>query len=331
MRTAAALLLPNALSTSLTLPLEILHAANQLAGISKPGRSTVKTLVAADNRRLKTMASGLRVQPDTRYDALPAQLDLIILPAIWRNPLPVLAQSQALLPLLRTYAEQGARICAVGTSSYLLAEAGLLDGRPATTHWHYLKRFQQRYPAVACKSRHLITQSDNLYCAGSVNSIADLMVHIVEDWFGGRIARAIENQFSPEIRQPFGDAAWQDQPLTSHHDETVLEVQHQLQDQLANTLSMPEVAQEHGLSTRTLNRRFKAATGMTPLAYLSKQRVAAAKELLRQSNLAIGEIGWRVGMGDGGQFARVFKQHSGVTPQAYRRAVRGKLFAPEHN
>ena len=331
MRTAAALLLPNALSTSLTLPLEILHAANQLAGISKPRRSTVKTLVAADNRRLKTMASGLRVQPDTRYDALPAQLDLIILPAIWRNPLPVLAQSQALLPLLRTYAEQGTRICAVGTSSYLLAEAGLLDDRPATTHWHYLKRFQQRYPAVACKSRHLITQSDNLYCAGSVNSIADLMVHIVEGWFGGRIARAIENQFSPEIRQPFGDAAWQDQPLTSHHDETVLEVQHHLQDKLAHTLFMPQVAQEHGLSTRTLNRRFKAATGMTPLAYLSQQRVAAAKELLRQSNLAIGEIGWRVGMGDGGQFARVFKQQSGVTPQAYRRAVRGKLFAPERD
>ena len=61
------------------------------------------------------------------------------------------------------------------------------------------------------------------------------------------------------------------------------------------------------------------------------RQVAAAKELLRQSNLAIGEIGWRVGMGDGGQFARVFKQHSGVTPQAYRRAVRGKLFAPERD
>lgn len=89
----------------------------------------------------------------------------------------------------------------MGTGSYLLAEAGLLDGKPATTHWNYFEQFSQRYPAVDLKSRHLITQSDNIYCVGSVNSIADLMVHMVEEWFGSRIARAVENQFSPAVSQ----------------------------------------------------------------------------------------------------------------------------------
>jgi len=327
MHTAAALLFPDALATSVTLPMEILQAASQLASTRQRGRAQVRTLLAANDRRAMQLASGMRVLPDTTVDNLP-ELDLLILPAIWRNPLPTVRAAQPLFPLLRDLAESGTRICSVGTSSYLLAEAGLLDGRPATTHWHFFDRFQQRYPRVNLKTRHLITQSDNIYCVGSVNSIADLMVHIVEDWFGSRVARAIENQFSPEIRQPFREAAWQDVPLTSHHDEQILEAQQFLQDNLADPPTMKALADRLGLSTRSLNRRFRNATGMTPLDYLASLRMSEARELLRHSNFDVGEISWRVGLQDAGYFAARFKEQFGVTPLHYRKAVRGKLFAP---
>jgi transcriptional regulator GlxA family with amidase domain len=184
---------------------------------------------------------------------------------------------------------------------------------------------------VQLKTRHLITQSDNIYCVGSVNSIADLMVHIVEEWYGSRIARAVENQFSPEIRQPFSAAAYQNEAQSSHHDESVIEAQQWLQDNLSNPISIAGLAGHLGVSSRTLNRRFQQATGFRPQAYLQSLRIAQGKDLLRHSNLAVSEIAWQVGLQDVSHFSRLFRQHVGMTPLSYREAVRGKLFAPHRN
>ena len=181
------------------------------------------------------------------------------------------------------------------------------------------------------KTRHLITQSENIYCAGSVNSIADLMLHIVEEWYGGAIARTIENQFSPEIRQPFRAAAYQNEAQASHHDEVILEAQQWLRDHLSEPESIAELATRLRLSNRTLGRRFKQATGVSPLAYLQNLRVAEARSLLRSSNLSIGEIAWQVGLQDASHFSRLFRRQVGMTPLQYRQAVRGKLFALKDN
>jgi transcriptional regulator GlxA family with amidase domain len=205
----------------------------------------------------------------------------------------------------------------------------LLDARPATTHWNYFEHFSQRYPAVDLKSRHLITQSDNIYCVGSVNSIADLMVHIVEEWFGSRIAQAVENQFSPEIRRSFRAAAYQNEADSSHHDELMAQAQQWLQSHLSSPVSMTLLAKQLRLSPRTLNRRFKHATGITPLSYLQNLRIAGAKDLLRHSNLTVGDIAWQQGIQDVSYFSQLFRRHCGMSPLHYREAVRGKLFNPE--
>jgi transcriptional regulator GlxA family with amidase domain len=326
MYTAAAILYPSALASSITLPMEILHAASQMASTGTRAQPQVRFQTAAAERKQIKLASGITLKPDIALGDLPV-LDLLILPAIWRNPLPTLRASAALLEALPKIAASGTRICSVGTASCLLAETGLLRGKPATTHWNYFDRFARRYPDVDLKTRHLITQSDKLYCVGSVNSIADLMVHIVEDWFGSRIARAIENQFSPEIRQAFGAASYQSEPEGSHHDEMVLEAQLWIQDHLGQALSVSGLASHLKLSVRTLNRRFKKATGFSPQAYVQSQRVANARDLLRNSNLGIGEIAWRVGLQDVSYFSQLFRRHSGMSPHSYRAAVRGKLFA----
>jgi transcriptional regulator GlxA family with amidase domain len=328
MRTTAAALYPQALATSITLPMEILQAASQMATVRDGDPAPVGFLLAGPTLAPMTLSSGITLKPDVTTDELPA-LDLLLLPAIWRNPLSALTGTQQWQRQLRKQALSGTRICSVGTGSYLLAEAGLLDGRPATTHWNYFEHFAKRYPQVDLKTRHLITQTDNIYCVGSVNSIADLMVHIVEEWFGSRIARAVENQFSPEIRRNFRAAAYQNEADSSHHDEIVAQLQQWLQMNLHVPLSMQQLAAQTQLSTRTLHRRFKNATGMSPLNYLQSLRIAGAKDLLRHSNLSVGDIAWQQGLQDVSYFSQLFRRHSGMSPLQYRNAVRGKLFAPE--
>lgn len=328
MRTAAAALYPQALATSVTLPMEILQAASQMASVQDRGAFQVRFLLAAPDLTPLTLGSGIILRPDITLAELPP-LDLLLLPAIWRNPLAAVAGAQDWLALLCEQAARGTRICSVGTGSYLLAEAGLLDGKAATTHWNYFEAFSRRYPAVDLKTRHLITQSDNIYCVGSVNSIADLMVHIVEEWFGSRIARAIENQFSPEIRRSFRAAAYQKEANSSHHDEVVAQAQQWLQINLSSPVTMAQLAEHTQMNARTLHRRFKRATGMTPLTYLQSLRIAGAKELLRHSNLTVGDIAWQHGMQDVSYFSQLFRRHSGMSPLQYRNAVRGKLFTPQ--
>ncbi len=327
MYTPAALLYPHALATSVTLPFEILQAASQMASVKSRSGPQVRMLLAAPEAGLMRLASGLTLQPDTTFSELPA-LDLLLLPAIWRNPLPTIAAMRDWEEMLRRFAGAGTRICSVGTGSCLLAEAGLLHGQPATTHWNYFDQFARRYPDVLLKTRHLITQSGNIYCVGSVNSIADLMVHIAEEWFGSRIARAIEHQFSPEIRRSFRAAAYQGEADSSHHDETIVEAQQWLQEHLGASVSMTELASRLHLPTRTLNRRFRQATGVSPQFYLQRLRINHAKELLRHSNLGIAEIAWQLGLQDASYFSQLFRRHSGVSPLRYREAVRGKLFDP---
>lgn len=328
MHYVAAVLYPQALATSITLPMEILQAASQMASVSDRGTPRVRFLLAAHDRKLMKLGSGITLKPDIVFADLPP-LDLLLLPAIWRNPLPAVAAAGEWLGLLRDQAAIGTRICSVGTGSYLLAEAGLLNGRPATTHWNYFEQFSRRYPAVDLKSHHLITQSENIYCVGSVNSIADLMIHIVDEWFGSRIARAVENQFSPEIRRSFRAAAYQNEADSSHHDELVAQAQQWLQSHLSAPVSMERLARQFRLTPRTLNRRFKRATGMAPLSYLQSLRIAGAKDLLRHSNLSVGDIAWQLGIHDVSYFSQLFRRHCGMSPLRYREAVRGKLFNPE--
>ncbi|CAA0101157.1 HTH-type transcriptional regulator CdhR [Halioglobus japonicus] len=328
MHIAAAVLYPQALATSITLPMEILQAASQMARVQERGVARVRFLLAAPQCTDVVLGSGIVLKPDIALAELPP-LDMLLLPAIWRNPLPAVAAAHDWLGLLREQADRGTRICSVGTGSYLLAEAGVLQGKAATTHWNYFEPFAKRYPAVDLKTRHLITQSDNIYCVGSVNSIADLMVHLVEEWFGSAIAKAIENQFSPEIRRSFRAAAYQNEADSSHHDEVVAQAQQWLQMHLSSPVSMAQLAEQSGLSARTLNRRFKRATGMAPQNYLQSLRIAGAKDLLRHSNLTVGDIAWQLGIGDVSYFSQLFRRHCGMSPLQYRNAVRGKLFAPE--
>ena len=320
-------LYPEALATSATLPAEILHAAAQLSRTRRQrGIDSQVALLGLESATAITLDAGLQLRLDGAFAQLDA-CDLLILPAIWRHPRRVLKRFEPWLPRLQQLYAGGCTICSVGTASALLAEAGLLDGRPGTTHWHDFERFAAAYPRVALKRRHLITQSDRLYCAGSVNSIADFMVHMIEGWFGDQIARAVEAQFSPEARQSFETAAFLQQSPGTHHDALVREAQDFMQQHPGEPHSVGGLATLTGLSERSFGRRFRKATGDTPMRYLLALRLREARALLQHSDLSIADIAWRCGFSSPSRFTQAFRRANELSPRAFRDAVRGKRFS----
>lgn len=323
------LVLEQALASSLTLSTEMLRAADQFHQRRWRHRPRLRiACCSASRQRQVTTAGGLVLRTDAALPG-PGQTDLVIVPALWRNPERALRHYPALPAWLKLQQAAGTRICAVGSGSSFLAISGLLDRRPATTHWHDFERFAQQYPHVHLQRRHLITRSGNLYCAASINAVADLMIHFVQEFYDMATAREVESHFSPEIRSPYQQQLYNQEAPSVHHDELMARAQDWLRQHLAERIVLESLAASLGLSTRTLARRFRAATGQTPQAYLHRLRIDTARDLLRHSNLNISEIAWQCGFSSPGHFTARFRQIMHRTPSAYREAVRGKLFSAD--
>ena len=147
------------------------------------------------------------------------------------------------------------------------------------------------------------------------------------NFYGTEVARQVENQFSPEIRRRFRATRLGTHIRQEHYDELVMELQRYLQEKLALPISLSALASHYQLSERTLSRRFHRASGTTPWQYLLHLRMTEAATLLKGTNLSVTQIAVEVGIADSAHFARQFKKANGLTPTAYRKAVRGKVFS----
>ncbi|WP_372761684.1 GlxA family transcriptional regulator [Pseudoalteromonas sp.] len=318
---------PHLLITSLTLPIEMLRAGEAYAkghNDKQRFRPLTINLVAKNNAAISSQA-GLAIVPDCTPSNTPYS-DLIIVPGIWRNPRPVVRTNHTLVEWLHSSFHQGSHIIGVGTGNCLVAEAGLLNGHPATTHWHYAKQFSRDYPQVQLKPDFFITQSERLYTVASLNALADVIVHIISQYYGKAAAQHVERNFSHEIRKPYEEQRYLEGAVDRHPDELIAQVQFWLKNNLAAELTLQQVAAQFSLSYRTFTRRFRLATNQSPIEYWQQLRVEGAKELLASSNLSIQEVALEVGYNDQGHLTRVFKKVLSQTPSEYRKVVRKKLF-----
>jgi transcriptional regulator GlxA family with amidase domain len=160
-----------------------------------------------------------------------------------------------------------------------------------------------------------------------VNSLADLTVHFIQRLYGKDIANHVERHFSHEIRRAYETSGFFEQEHSRHPDEDITQIQIWLQDNYFREIIISQLAHKFSMSTRTLNRRFKTALGISPLDYLQEVRINTAKDLLKTSNLSMSEIADKVGYQDTGYFSSLFKKHLATTPSIYRETVRAKLFS----
>jgi transcriptional regulator GlxA family with amidase domain len=320
------ILCDNMLATSVALPLEQFRAAESMYVAAKGRKAGPKlqfVMASVDGKPVRT-STGLLLQPDCSLSDI-EQASITYLPALWRNPKPIIERNHKILPWLIEQNRRGGIIAGVGTGCCFMAQAGLLDFRPATTHWYYFDQFAEAYPRVELKRDHFITRSDNLFCSASVNALADLTIFFIQEKFGANIARHVERHFFHEVR----NTDHVKNQLQAHPDEEIAEAQSWMHQSPQHDIAIKDIAARLQLSLRTFNRRFKNATRQTPMQYLQSVRMRGAGELLQTSNLGIAEIAFKSGYQDLAHFTRLFKRHFGTTPSQYRATVRAKLFRVE--
>ena len=322
---------PNMLTTSLTNAYELFYAARQISKREKPPTVAHSKLVkVATHAGRIEMPSGLALEAD---EPLSEEIyDMVYLPALWRNPRPIVKQNKSLVEWVRWQYEHGAIINSTGTGVCFIAEAGLLDNKPATTHWHLFEQFARDYPLAELKRQHFITNADKIYCAASINALTDLTLHHVHRFYGKSVAEHLAQHFSHEVRQPFDRLSFTQRENTNHPDEVILQAQLWMQNNLSKTaISIEQLSILFGMSQRNFTRRFRNATNTTPLKYLQNQRLSEAKTLLQNSNLSISETAYRVGYIDVSYFTKLFKEFAGLTPKQYRTQIRAKLFSSQES
>ena len=313
------LLLRDGLASTAVAPMEVFTAAGVLW--NRLVRQSATPLFRVQTASI----TGETVSPDGPLALVPAvamdevrQADLIIVPATGLATDELLARHGPVVPWLQHWHPRGAHIAGICSGVALLAEAGLLDGKPATTHWGLVDLYRQKYPQVDWQPERFVTDADNVYCSGGVYASLDLSLYLVEK-FGGR-ELSVQCAKSLLIDTP---RTWQSgysaPPARSDHTDTrVHRAQDWLNQHYMEAFRFEELAERLGMSPRNFARRFKQATGEAPLNYLHKLRIDHAKALLERDQRTIQEIARAVGYEDLIFFRRLFKRHTGMSPQAYR-------------
>ncbi|ROU02144.1 GlxA family transcriptional regulator [Marinobacter sp. R17] len=310
---------PGALASTITGMIDLF----QLAGVTwariqgeRPERRFEVRLLTSDGGPCQCLNGIALLAHGSLADADPG--DLILVPTIGGPIEETLEQAAPLLDWLRQQADQGKSIASNCTGAFLLAEAGLLDGRKATTHWGFSPLFRQRYPNVDCVPEQLVTVDGPIACAGGGTAWWDLGILLIERYAGAQVARELAKAFVVDAgrRSQAPYAALQTRRY--HQDDTILALQDWLDGRFTHPLSMEDMAHQSGLSSRSLLRRFKAATGETPHRYLQLLRVESARHLLETTARSVEQITQAVGYEDVSSFSRLFKDSTGLSPNAYR-------------
>lgn len=276
---------------------------------------------------------GFSMQVERGLEEL-ATADMVIVPmavktpeaelmcAGWRMPgLP----GDGVLEALRTAADNGARMISFCSGAFILAEAGLLDGRRATTHWMYLDAFRARYPRVEVVPDVLwVDEGDVLTSAGSASGM-DLALHIVRTDHGADAADLVARRTVVPPHRDGGQAQFVTLPRPREGGASFAALLDWAVERLHEPLEVADLARRAAMSERTFARRFREATGTTPLQWLTAQRVARARQLLETSDLTIDAVASRSGLGSGANLRARFREATGVSPSRYRERFRREI------
>jgi transcriptional regulator GlxA family with amidase domain len=219
---------------------------------------------------------------------------------------------------LRDRHAAGSIIGSVCSGAYLLAYAGLLDGRTATTHWVHAADYAARFPAVRFEAESVLVDDGDIITAGAVMAWSDLGLRLVDRLLGPEVTVATARYmlFDPAGREQRHYSGFA--PRLDHGDAPVLRTQHWLQATGARGVTLAAMAERAGLEARTFERRFHRATGLRPTEYCQHLRVGRARAMLETSTRPVAQIAWDVGYRDEAAFRKVFRRVVGLAPGAYR-------------
>lgn len=279
----------------------------------EPGHGPLYDVTLCGDLRGVRTHTGARLVPQRPLSAV-SEGDTVLVPAV---P-PGRSVGSRLVRELRRAADRGARMAALCTGTFALAEAGLLDGRRATTHWRHAALLQRMYPDIEVDARAIYVEDDQILTSAGSAAGLDLCLELIRRDHGERAANATarylviaahrDGDQAQYVRaEPLEDAAaWLDK------------LRAWLRENLRRPVTLAELGRAANLSSRTLARRFEQDVGTTPMRWVATERIAAAKELLEATGLTIDRISFEVGYGSPVTFRTAFTQEAGVSPGRYR-------------
>jgi transcriptional regulator GlxA family with amidase domain len=225
-----------------------------------------------------------------------------------------------LLKALRAAQSAGSRIVSVCGSVFVLAQAGLVDGRTVTTYWQHAEELRRRFPAVKVRTDVLLHQDGPVLTSAGLAAALELCLHMIRADYGSTVANEVARTLVAGPVRPAGQTQVIASPLPPEPQDPFARTRAWALDRLHEPLGLADLARENHSSVRTLTRRFQAVTGMSPLQWLLHQRLERARELLETTQLPLEQVARRSGLGTADSLRQHLVRHVGVTPSAYRSA-----------
>jgi len=246
------------------------------------------------------------------------KLDLIIVPGFYLTPSLIKKHTKTASDWINEQFKKGVKIASICTGAVLLAQAGLLNNKTATSHWLLKDYFEKEFPDILFQSNKIIIDHGNIFMSGGATSFQNLLIYIVEKFMGRTVAIGVSKIYLIDINKANQNSYINLAGQKKHNDEIINQIQEYIGTNYRNKFTLAEMTDKFTISERTLIRRFKKATDDTPIQYIQKVKVEKAKEMLENGYKSFEEIAFHLGYEDVNAFRKVFMKLVGIAPMQYR-------------
>lgn len=244
--------------------------------------------------------------------------DLIFVPALLGDLQTGLDKNKEFIPWIVEQYKNGAEVASLCIGAFLLASTGLLNGKECSSHWRTANEFRAMFPEVTLVDGRIITEEDGLYSSGGANSYWNLLVYLVEKYTDRETAIMASKVFAVEIDRKSQSPFIMFNGQKKHEDVPIREAQEFIEKNVAEKISVEDLASQFAIGRRHFIRRFKKATNNTPVEYIQRVKIEAAKKHLEGSRKNVNEVMYDVGYSDTKAFRTIFKRITGLSPIDYR-------------
>ena len=284
----------------------------------KSGRKELFKIELAGVSKKVDFYNGLfAVKPHTHISNI-SKTNLIIIPSLNHNYQKAVKGNQPMIEWIREQYKSGAEIATICTGAFLLASAGLLDGKICSTHWSAADTFRSMFPKVDLQADKLITDENGIYTNGGAYSFLNLLIYLVEKYYDRQTAIFCSKVFQIEIDRQSQSTFAIFTGQKTHGDEVVKNAQVYIEGHLDEKISMEHLSSKFAVGRRNFDRRFIKATGNTPLEYAQRVKIESAKKAFENTRKNINEVMYDVGYADVKAFREVFRKITGMSPLEYR-------------
>lgn len=325
-RTIGIVAFPDVEVLDITGPFEVFNFANLALirrGIARKNVYTLKIL--AESPGPITTMSGLRIVAEDIYGAPNAEFDTLLIPG---GNIENALTNQPLIHWIREMSGQVRRLVSVCTGAFLLAEAGLLDGCKATTHWDFCQQLSKCYPGVKVEPDYIFIKDGHIFTSGGITSGIDLALALLEEDWGRDLALYVARYLVVFLKRPGGQSQFSNYLTTeASHRPDLRNLQAWIMEHIQEDLTVETLAQRMAMSPRNFARLFLTETGTTPAKFVEMARLDRARHLLETSDLSVETVSDKTGFKDSERMRRAFLRQLGVNPQNYRLRFSGAAIA----